>query len=169
MARRIAGILGMPLVELDALYWGSDWSEATPDELREKVQAATSPDAWIVDGNYQSKIGTLVWERADTVVWVNPNKRTVMWRVLARTVRRAWGREELWSGNRETWRGLRFWRKDSILWWAWSSHPRVQERYELAMVDPANGHLAFHRLRTTTEVDRFVEGLAQSASLHISD
>lgn len=160
VARRLSRIRGVPHVELDALHFGPDWSEPTDEEFREKVRAATGADSWVVDGNYQSKIGTLVWERADTVIWVNPSRWTVMWRVLVRTVRRVLTRQELWSGNREDWRALAFWRgEDSIMWWAWTSYPGVQERYESAMRDSANRDITFHRLRTCEEVARFMEAV----------
>lgn len=161
LARRLAGVLGAPYVELDALHWGPDWSAASAEELSARVRRATAADAWIVDGNYQSKIGALVWERADTVVWVNPPRWRVMWRSLTRTVRRVATGQELWSGNRESWRGLLFWRgEESILWWAWNSYAGIQERYEAAMRDPRNAHLVFHRLRTPKEVERFLAALA---------
>jgi adenylate kinase family enzyme len=70
LARRLSGVLGVPHIELDALHWGPDWSAASAEELSERVRQATAADAWVVDGSYQSKLGTLVWERADTVVWV---------------------------------------------------------------------------------------------------
>lgn len=167
VARRLSDILGAPHVELDALYWGPGWSAASPDEFRARVQRVTSTDAWIVDGNYRSQIGTLVWERADTVVWVNPSGWTVMWRSLSRTLRRSITREELWSGNRENWRGLMFWRgEDSILWWAWTSYARVQERYETAMREPQYRYLTFYRLRTSKEVDDFLEALDRDRLEH---
>ncbi len=160
-ARRIAGVLGAPYVELDALHWGPDWTAASGDELAAKVRRETAAEAWVVDGNYQSKIGTLVWERADTVVWIDPPRCTVIRRSVTRTVRRIVTRERLWSGNREGWRGLMFWRgEDSILWWAWTSYPRVQQRYESAMADPAHAHLAFHRLRSHRDVERFLDALS---------
>lgn len=160
VARRLAELLDAPYVELDALHWGPDWTESSAEELAAKVRDATSGDRWVVDGNYQSKIGTLVWDGADTVVWVNPPKRVVMARSLRRTLGRIITRQELWNGNRESWRGLQFWRgEDSILWWAWSSYTGVQERYEAAMADPAHQHLTFHRLRTRGAVDRFLAGL----------
>ncbi|MER5478215.1 adenylate kinase [Streptomyces sp. NPDC002734] len=165
VAGRLSDILDVPHVELDALHWGPGWTEASAEELSERVRRATAADAWIVDGNYQSKIGTLVWERADTVVWVNPSRWRVLWRALSRTVRRAATGQELWNGNRETWRGLMFWRgEDSILWWAWTSYPGVQKRYEAAMRDPRAAHLVFHRLRTAKEVEDFLAGLARDGS-----
>lgn len=159
-ARHMSEARGVPHIELDALHWGPDWSPATPEEMADRVRAATSGDAWVVDGNYQSLIGTLVWERADTVIWLNPPRWQVMARSLRRTLRRILTREELWNGNREDWRGLLLWRRErSILWWAWSSHRPVQERYRAAMAEPEHAHLAFHRLRSRREVDRFMATL----------
>ncbi|WP_202912037.1 hypothetical protein [Nesterenkonia muleiensis] len=165
VAQRLSEILGVPHIELDALFWGPNWSEATSEELREKVQQATQDDeAWVVDGNYQGKLGTLVWQQADTVVWVNPSRGRVMWQSFSRTVHRAMTGQELWNGNRENWRGLMFWRGDeSILRWAWSSYPRVQKRYEEAMADPQNERLTFYRLRSRKEINRFMTALASDS------
>lgn len=166
VARRIAQALDVPHLELDALHWGPGWTAATADELRGRVAAVTSGDAWVVDGNYHSKIGTLVWERADTVVWLDPPRWRVMARSLRRTLRRILTREELWSGNRESWDALKVWRgEESILWWAWTTHPRARERYGAAMGDPAHGHLAFHRVRTRREVERLICSLRQDRHL----
>lgn len=170
VARRLSGVLGAPCVELDALHWGPDWSAPTDEEFRVKVRAATSGDTWIVDGNYQNKIGTLVWERADTVVWVNPSRWTVMWRVLCRTVRRVLTRQELWSGNREDWRALAFWRgEDSILWWAWTSYAHYEELYASAMREEQNRPLVFHHLRTAKQVNRFLKSLEQAPATSTLD
>lgn len=160
VARRIAEALDAPYVELDELHWGPDWAAASAAELAERIEGATTGEAWVVDGNYWSKVGPLVWSRADTVVWVSPPRWRTTWQSVTRTARRAATRQELWHGNRESWTGLMFWRgEDSILWWAWTTYHRTQERYAAAMADPAWGHLTFHRLRTRREVDRFVAGL----------
>ena len=80
-----------------------------------------------------------------------------MWQSVSRTVRRVATRQELWSGNRETWRGLLFWSgADSIVGWAWTSYARAQDRYSRAMADPTWSHLRFRRLRTRRQVDRLV-------------
>jgi adenylate kinase family enzyme len=157
VAQRLADALSVPHVELDALHWGANWSAATDDELSERVRTATAGEAWVVDGNYWSKIGSQVWTTADTVVWVSPPRWRTIWQSVTRTVRRAATRQELWSGNRESWRGLMFWRgEESILWWAWTSYARTQERYAQAMDDPQWQHITFHRLRTRREIHRFI-------------
>ena len=160
VARRLATTLGAPYVELDALHWGPDWTAATAEELRERVELATSGSSWVVDGNYQGKIGTLVWDRADTVVWVNPPRWRAMWQSVSRAARRAATGKELWNGNRESWDFLRVWRgEESILWWAWTSYATVQERTEAAMTEGPHVDLEWHRLRTREDVARFLDNL----------
>ncbi|WOC13345.1 hypothetical protein MP11Mi_24460 [Gordonia sp. MP11Mi] len=163
LARRLAAELDVPFVELDQTHWGPNWTAASADEMAAAVRPVTAAPSWVIDGNYQSKIGRLVWERADTVVWVDPPRRLVMWQSLTRTVRRVVTRTELWNGNRESWRALLVWRREeSILWWAWTSFTRTRGRYAAAMTDPECAHLTFHRLRTRREVERF---LASSAGV----
>lgn len=163
-ARLIAGELGIPHIELDALHWGPDWTAATAGEMRTRVQQAIGPDAWVVDGNYRSKTGTLVWDRADTVVWVNPPRPVAVWRSLTRTIRRVATRQQLWNGNRERWSSLMFWRgEESILWLSWALYPRTRDRYEAAMKDPANSRLRIHRVRTARDLDGVVALLKSGA------
>ncbi len=102
-ARRLAAALGVPHVELDALHWGPHWRAASGQELAERVEAETAGEAWVVDGNDTSKVGSQVWDKADTVVWVSPPRWRATWQVVRRTVGRAALRRELWSGNREGW------------------------------------------------------------------
>ena len=39
--------------------------------LRERVGAATEGDGWVTDSTYRSMLGDLVYERADTFVWLD--------------------------------------------------------------------------------------------------
>lgn len=116
-ARRLAAILGVPYVELDALHHDEGWTEAPADVLLERVRAAlaAAPDGWVVDGNYFGKIGDLVIDQADTIVWLDIPFRTAIRRVLWRTFTRAARRVELWNGNRESFR-LAFSRESIVLW-----------------------------------------------------
>ena len=70
-----------------------------------------------------------MWQRADTVAWLDLPRHLVMRRLLWRTARRVMTRQELWNGNREHWRA--FFSLDpeqSILVWAWTTHARNQAR-----------------------------------------
>ena len=45
-------------------------------------------DGWVIDGTYLRKLGPLVLDAADTVVWLDLPMRVWMPRLLRRTVRR---------------------------------------------------------------------------------
>src|SRR4051812_15248546 len=70
LARRLAAKLGSPHVEIDALNWGPNWTAATAEQLRAKVEQALAGDGWVVDGNY-SRVRSYIWSRATTLVWLD--------------------------------------------------------------------------------------------------
>ena len=88
LGRDLARPLDVPFVELDALDHGPGWAQATGDELRERVLPLLQEPGWVVDGSYRSKLGDIVLERADKVVWLDLPRRVWLPRLLARTVRR---------------------------------------------------------------------------------
>jgi hypothetical protein len=94
-----------------------------------------------------------VLERADVVVWLDPPLRTILVRLLARTIRRIRSTEALWETNRETWRGA-FLARDSLLLWAVKMHYR--KRAERIAVIQRYPHV---RLRSPREVDDWLGAL----------
>ena len=127
-AAELARRLGVPHLELDAVFHRPGWREATQDEFDSAVTAFVTSEAartgWVVDGNYRARVGDLL-AGADTVVWLDYPRRTVMSRVVRRTLGRLITRRELWNGNRESWRNLLRRRpEDNIVLWAWTAHPR---------------------------------------------
>src|SRR5918911_5761002 len=153
VARELARRLGVPHVELDALYHGPNWLETPAEEFRRRVAAATAGDGWVVDGNYDSKLGTLVLERADTVVWLDLPLRVALARVTRRTVRRIRTGEELWSGNRESWRGG-FLGWESMFVWTIRSH--LRHRRARAERFGRHPNLRVVRLRSAREVESYL-------------
>ena len=155
LARELAARLGAPHVELDALHFAEDWVEAPDEVFIERTAAATEGDAWVVDGNYSAVMRDLAWERAQSVVWLDYPFLVCGWRLLRRTVLRVARREQLWQGNRETFRHS-FASRDSILLWFLRTFRRRRRQYEAAIADPANAHLAFVRLRSPREAERWL-------------
>src|SRR4030067_28088 len=70
LARELAAALGVPHVELDALYFGPNFSTVPLPVLRERTSAAIAGERWVTDGN-KSAVRDLVWPRADTVIWLD--------------------------------------------------------------------------------------------------
>jgi adenylate kinase family enzyme len=156
LARELASSLGVPHLELDSVFHQPGWEPLPEEEFRRLVTERTSQDGWVVDGNY-SVVQPIAWARADTVVWLDLPKRTVMWQVTRRTVRRAVTRKELWNGNREPLSNFISWVPEkSIISWAWHNHARYRTKYGAAAADPANAHLTFIHLTSRPDVSRFL-------------
>ena len=102
VGRSLAAILGAPFVELDAIHWQAGWRELDADDLRRRVAPLVARDSWVIDGSYRGKLGDLVLEAADTVVWLDLPRRIWLPRLVVRTLRRVILREVLWNGNRES-------------------------------------------------------------------
>jgi hypothetical protein len=121
--------------------------------MRRRVEPLVAQDAWVVDGSYRGKLGDLVLEHADTVVWLDLPRRVWLPRLVLRTLRRSVTREPLWNGNRESvWSAIAH--GDSLLRFALANDRLRRHRYprELARYRVA-------RLRTQAEVDAFLRSV----------
>jgi hypothetical protein len=117
-------------------------------------------DAWVVDGAYRGKLGNLVLERADTVVWLDLPARVWLPRLLRRTARRILTREELWNGNRESLRGA-VWGRDALIPYALRTYRGRRSRYAVELA-----RFPLVRLRSTAEVHRFLESVTGRRPAH---
>ena len=153
-----AARLHCPLVELDALYWQPGWQATPLDEFRPKVTAALAGERWVVCGNYGS-VRDLVWGCADTVVWLDYGLPLIFRRLYRRTMWRIRSQEELWGGNRESWRA-QFLSRDSLFWYVLRTHRRRQREFAAMLADPTYAHLAVLRFRRVQEAERWVCGLS---------
>jgi adenylate kinase family enzyme len=163
LARSLASVLGVPHVELDALFHQPGWTPLDDETFRARVTAATEGSRWVVDGNY-STVREIVWGRADTVVWFDLPYAVVMGRTIRRTLRRTVTRQELWNGNRESWSNLYSWKPEkSIIAWAATRHGVYRRRYGDAEQDPRWVGLDFVRLRSQRQADAFLAGVTITA------
>jgi adenylate kinase family enzyme len=162
VSRELATRLGVPHIELDALHHDPGWQEASAEVLEARVRAAfdAAPDGWVADGNYRSKLGSLVLERADTVVHLDPPFRVAFRRALRRTILRTITREELWNGNREQLRFLltRYW----IPWWVLQTHRRYAREIPERVAE--HPHLALIQLRSPREVAELLDSIEPCAA-----
>lgn len=156
LARTLAGELGLPYYEMDALhYTGPGW--AVDEDLPARVGGIASSPAWIFDSFGPPQVRDLLWEHADTVVWLDYPRRVVMPRVLRRSLWRTVRRERIFGGNRETARG--WFRRDHPAWWAWSQHGPRRREIGRAVADPRFGPLRVVRSGTPRETGRWLESL----------
>jgi adenylate kinase family enzyme len=153
--RVLAERLDVPFVELDALVHGPNWTETTDDELRALVEPIVRSDSWVIDGTYWRKIGRVVLDAADTVVWLDLPLRVWLPRLARRTARRWWRREVLWNDNRETLRNA-LWGRESLFGFALRMHFERRRQWP--------GELAAYpvvRLQTVDDVERWLDAVSR--------
>ncbi|WP_243076867.1 toxin [Microbacterium sp. SS28] len=134
LASQIAARSGLARLELDAVFWGADWTFRDLDEARELVRefVAAHPEGWVIDGNWHSRLNGMLDPGTpgggDLVVWLDHPRSIVMRRVVSRTLGRGVLRRELWHGNRErpsTW--LSRDPDTNIMLWSWTQHAPTRE------------------------------------------
>jgi adenylate kinase family enzyme len=145
LARALSAGFGMPHYELDALHHGPGWVKRP--EFEADVERFSRQPRWVAEDQYHRLLGDLLWQRADTVVWLDLPRHVVMSRVIRRSAARALTRRELWNGNRESWRD--WLRADHPIRWSWSRfhHKRAQ------VLEYAEQHPDVAIIRVTTAND----------------
>jgi adenylate kinase family enzyme len=153
-ARELAERRGVPFLELDGLHHGPNWTQAPAAELQERVRAfmAGAPDGWVIDGNYESELGSLVVDAADTIVWLDLPLHVSLRRLWRRTLHRIRDDVELWSGNRESWRTA-FLSRDALFAWTLRAYLRHRREWPRRY----GSHPGLVRLRSPAEAARWLE------------
>lgn len=151
-ATSLARRLGVPHIELDALYWGPNWTERPDEEFRAGVAQAIAETSWVCDGNY-SEVREIVWQRATTLVWLNYSFPVVFSRAVYRTLVRCVTRRRLFAGNQEA---IRLFDPEWIPWWVVRTFRRRRREYGALLRDPRFGHLEVKMFRRPRDAEAFL-------------
>lgn len=154
LAGRIAAIAGGSHTEIDAIFHGPGWTPR-PEFLAD-VRSLVKADSWTTEWQYDAA-RPLLAESADLLVWLDlPFVRVTFPRLLRRTIRRRWRREELWNGNREAPLWTVFTDRDHILRWA----IRIRRKYTAAVPRLIHDypHLIVVRLVSQQDAEKWLAG-----------
>lgn len=166
LACELARRKGVPFVELDALHWKANWTPTPADEMRVVVAKAVAPEAWVVAGNY-SMVRDVLWSRADTIIWLDYGFCVAFWRVLKRTFRRLIRHEDLWNGNRESWKST--FSRDSVLKWAITAYGKTRRTIPEALAQPEFAHLKVVHLHSPRRTRDWLRHIADEEIMGLKD
>ena len=141
LCRRPSVVTGIPVIELDKLYWDQSLSILTQDEWGKRQSEVSRREQWIMDGDlgpYDVLAPRLT--EADTVVIVNTALVICLWRAL----RRGRQRMDFW-----TW----------VLRWGSTYRPQIMA--EVARHAP-NARVV--ELKRTNDTDRFLATFTEDSS-----
>ena len=152
-AARVAEILRVPHIEIDALFHGPEWTPRPSFEA--DVRRFAAEPSWVTEWQYQVVRAHLA-ERADLVVWLDLPRAVVMRQVVRRTLVRRLRRRVLWNGNLEPPLRTFFTDPEHIVRWAWLTHERTPARIEQLLQD--RPELAVVRIRSRSDLAGWLSG-----------
>lgn len=82
-ARKLAPLVGLPLIHLDKEFWRPGWRLTPRVEWWERVAELAAGERWLMEGNYANSLH-LRLPRADTVLWFDYPTVRCLGRVLKR-------------------------------------------------------------------------------------
>ncbi|NNE71998.1 MAG: adenylate kinase [Rhodothermales bacterium] len=155
LSRSLSEVLGIPHIELDAIHHLPNWTPIPRKEFEEVVDRKTDAPTWIVDGNYR-RLRPIIWRKATHLIWLDLPFPLVMYRCVRRTTKRVLTREELFNGNRETFRNA-FLSGDSVIWYTLHNHHRRRRQYLAAFESDEQAGMTRIRLTSPAEIQHFLE------------
>ena len=83
LARTLGGILNLPVVHLDKLFWLDNWVEKDKELFKQELLECLNKDKWIIDGCFINTL-PLRLEYCDHVILLNYPTLTCAFRVIKR-------------------------------------------------------------------------------------
>jgi adenylate kinase family enzyme len=151
IGRLLASTLGVPHIEIDALFHGPGW--VPRPQFESDVRAFAATEGWVTEWLYAA-VRELLVDQADLMVWLDLPRWTVMRQVIARTISRRRRREILWNGNIEPPLHTFFTDRDHIVRWAWRTYPHT--RLRVGAVMRRRPELVVVRLRSREHCDAWL-------------
>ena len=155
-ARKLAESLSLPFLEMDAVFWGPDWTFPEDKELYSKLTSALEGENWVLDGNYTRTI-PIKWDNIDIVIWLDFSFLRTLFQAVTRAFTRILTREEFWpgTGNRETLGKL--FSRDSIVLWTLKTYRRNRKKFAGYMEADEFKEIHFIRLKSPRQAKIFLQ------------
>ncbi|MEE8357150.1 MAG: shikimate kinase [Anaerolineales bacterium] len=93
--KKLAEILSIPFLEMDAIFWGPEWSSPEDQVLFPRLSKALEGENWVLDGNY-SRTLAIKWELVQAVIWLDFSFARTLYQAVVRAIPRLFSQEELW-------------------------------------------------------------------------
>jgi len=159
LAEQLANKFRFDFIDLDALHWEPNWTDAPLEVFRERVVKATESEGWVIAGNY-SAVRDLTWPKAEAVIWLDYSLPLIFGRLWNRTWRRWWYQEQLWNGNRENiLTHFKLWSDESLFKWLLKTYWRRKREYPALLSLPEHQHLQRFHFRHPDETETWFGNL----------
>ncbi len=150
LSRALGHLTGLPVIELDTIFWLPNWVERDHEEMRAIVleRLRDAEDGWILDGNY-SRIRPYVLPKADTVIWLNMPASATFMRIVKRTLLNVMRKTQICGENYESWHNMIA--PDSVVWYN-AFHSKQSQRRVGEDLMKMGGTAVVYELRSYREL-----------------
>jgi len=137
LAKKLSKILNITCYDLDDYYWLPNWQPQSDKEFFNIVDMLSSKKTWIMSGNY-SKVNHFIWERCDTIIWMDYSLLRCLYQGIKRSLKRYIGKQPCCGNNYESFRRT-FLSRNSIILWILSTYKRRKKSYKQAFKNKKEG------------------------------
>ena len=166
LGRALGTLTGLPVIELDAIFWLPNWVERDHQEMQQIVadHVAKATNGWIVDGNY-SKIRSHLLPLADTVIWLKLPRIPTTLRVAKRTLLNAINKTQICGDNYESFKTA--FSPDSIIWYRAIHGQKSQHGIAVDLAKPQT-RATIYEIRSYRQLRAFYRSLGLDPRQHLT-
>jgi adenylate kinase family enzyme len=82
--KRLATKINLPVICMDAIMWKPGWVYIGDEETVNKLKEVSLADKWIIEGYISSNARTFLFDRADTIIYLDYSPWVCSWRYVMR-------------------------------------------------------------------------------------
>lgn len=135
LGRELGARLGLPVTDLDDLWWSPGWVECGHPAMRERLVPLAASPAWVVSGNYFASTEPVLWPRVQWLIALDFPLGLVTARAIRRTLVRGITGEPCCNSNRE--QVHRLFHRDGVVRYTWRHWARRHAYYQTLARDSA--------------------------------
>lgn len=154
LARAIALKMDLEFIEIDWINHMPGWQIRPPDDaarmLKERIDS--SPSGFVTD-HHSAFLRELIYKNVESIIVLELPWRTIFWRRLKRSLKRAWTHEIVCGGNRESfWQ--HFFSRESAIYEVFKKRRRYATIYDTTFSEAPTG-IDFYHIKTAKQLDEF--------------
>ncbi len=152
-ARQLGAILQIPITHLDRILWHPNWEDVSPTQWQYELATILQQPHWIIDGFHPDAID-LYLPMADAIVLLDLHPLICVQRAIARYLHHSKDSRPDLPGYKE----VLEWDRLKGIWF----YPKTTRSLVLQKIQQYEMNQQFHRLRTTSAIQIFLENESQS-------
>ncbi len=85
--KKLAHKLNLPAIFIDSIMWKPKWEYIGDEETTKKLDGVSSGPEWIIEGYIVKDARKLIFDRADTIIYLDYSPIVSVWRYIKRCLK----------------------------------------------------------------------------------